>query len=80
VNYLTPRIKLWGEEEVRDLLNPGKMSLGSVADKKALHYFLAKSEKADFKYNEQWTRMLTLEYTLHALGKGTFSKQEIKSI
>ena len=73
-NHLPPRIRLWGEEEVRDLLDPGKMRLGCMADKKALEYFLSHSEKQDFKFNEQWTRMLTLEYTLRVLEKSTFNK------
>lgn len=66
-NHLPPRIKLWREEEVRDLLDPGKMKLGCLADRKALDNFLSHSEKQDFKFNEQWTRMLTLEYTLRVL-------------
>ncbi len=65
-NYLRD-LDLWKEEEVRDLLDPGKMRLGCLGDKKALDNFLSDSKKQDFKFNDQWTRMLTLEYTLHVL-------------
>ena len=71
---LPPRINLWREEEVRDLLNPGKMRLACVLDKKALDNFLSLSEKQDFKFNDQWARMLTLEYTLRVLEKSTFNR------
>ena len=73
-NHMPPRIKLWREEEVRDLLDCGKMRLSCLADKKALDNFLSHSENQYFKFNDQWTRMLTLEYTLHVLARGTFNK------
>jgi hypothetical protein len=66
-SHLPPRIKLWREEEVRDLLDPGAMKLGCLGDKKALDNFLLLSAMQDFKFSEQWARMLTLEYTLHIL-------------
>jgi hypothetical protein len=73
-NHLPPRIRLWKEGEVRDLLDPGKMRLSCVADKKALDNFLSRSEEQGFRFNEQWTRVLTLEYTLHVLEKSTLGK------
>ena len=66
-NQLPPRLKLWQEEEVRELLDSKKMRMGSLADKKALDNFLSHSKEQDFQFNEQWTRMLTLEYTLRVL-------------
>jgi hypothetical protein len=73
-NHVSPRIRLWREEEVRDLLDPGIMRLGCVGDKKALENFLSYSKRQDFKFNDQWTRMLTLEYTLRVLEKSTFNQ------
>ena len=66
-SQLPPRFNLWEEEEMRDLLDPEKMGLGRLGDRKALDNFLSLSDKQDFKFNDQWTRMLTLEYTLRVL-------------
>jgi len=64
---LPPRLKLWREEEVQKLLDPGEMKLGRVADRKALGSFLSNSKRQDFPFDGQWASMLSLECALDVL-------------
>ncbi len=62
------RLHLWKEEEVRTLLNPVTMRLASLLDPTALESFLTRSRTEHFIHDDQWTRLLTLEYTIRSLG------------
>jgi asparagine synthase (glutamine-hydrolysing) len=61
------RQQLWGEEEVRDLLHAPTMRLAAVADPAGLADFLRRSREPGFRYDGQWARALSLEYTLRVL-------------
>jgi hypothetical protein len=61
------RSLLWREEEVRDLLRPEKMQVCSLLDREALAHFLEASRQAQFPFDQQWSRLLTLEYALRVL-------------
>jgi hypothetical protein len=59
--------QLWQEEEVRDLLQPATMRAGQLLDPVALGDFLRRSQQPGFPFNDQWARLLSLEYTLRSL-------------
>lgn len=62
-----PRLRLWEEEEVKELLRPEKTRLGRFVDPLALADFLRRSQQEDFPYGGQWARLLTMEYALSVL-------------
>lgn len=64
---LPARLQLWREEEVRELLYPAAMRLGRLVDTAALGDFLRYSQRQNFPFSDQWTRVLSLEYTLSVL-------------
>ena len=51
-------------EQIREILNPANMKLGSWLDPVQLKSFLKRSEEAGFPFGDQWARLLTLEYAL----------------
>ena len=61
------RLQLWREKDVRDLLHAPAMGLRGLLDRAALEKFLLLSPKSAFPFDSQWTRLLSLEYTLRAL-------------
>jgi hypothetical protein len=61
------RLQLWREEEVRDLLRPQSMRVCSLLDATAVAPFLEASKQAQFPFNQQWSRLLSLEYALKVL-------------
>ena len=63
------RMRLWSEEEVRELLDPTKMQLSGLFNGSALVRYLAESQKENFLYEEQWQRLLSMETTLNALAQ-----------
>ena len=64
---LPVHLQLWGEEEVREMLHPSGMKLDNFLNHKALETFLERSRQRDFPFSTQWSRLLSLEYTLRAL-------------
>ncbi len=66
-SVIPARIRLWQEPGVRDLLDPGMMKTGGLFDKGKLHGFLERSRDLSFPYNDQWQRILSLEYGLRRL-------------
>jgi len=64
---LPVQLQLWHGEEVRALLQPATMKLAYLMDATALNDFLQHSQRPGFSYNDQWARLLSLEYTLHIL-------------
>jgi asparagine synthase (glutamine-hydrolysing) len=64
---LLVRLQLWREEEVEELLCPGEMRLGALLERSAVEAFLEFSKQESFPFHDQWTRLLTLEYTLRTL-------------
>ncbi len=63
------RLRLWEDEEVRELLDPARMLLGALADVDAVGAFLRRSREPAFAHDGQWARLLTLEYTLRVLAR-----------
>jgi hypothetical protein len=61
---LRPRLQLWRDEQVRELLRPANMKLSAWLDSVALEDFLKRSEKEDFSFGDQWGRLLSLECAL----------------
>jgi hypothetical protein len=58
------RMEMWQDEEVRQLLNPAAMKSASLFDDVGLANFLSQSRQETFSANKEWSRLLTLEYTL----------------
>jgi len=68
-DHFPERLQLWGEEEVRELLDPATMKLACLVDSNALSEFLKSSQQKGFPFNDQWARLLSIEYTLRVLEK-----------
>lgn len=64
---LPPRLQLWTSKEVQELLQPATMNLATLLDVAALRDFLAKSRERNFRFEGEWARLMSLEYTLQAL-------------
>lgn len=60
------RLLLWRDEQVREVLHPANMAVGTSLDQNALGNFLARSQQRDFAFGEQWARILSLECALQA--------------
>jgi hypothetical protein len=60
-------LQLWHDEEVCELLQPTTMKLGCLLHQTALVDFLKRGQREIFPFNDQWARMLSVEYTLHRL-------------
>ncbi len=67
LGLIPARLQLWREEPVRELMNPETMRVRTLLDPVALRHFLVLSQREDFAFNEQWNRLLSLEYTLQVL-------------
>ncbi len=63
------RVGLWGQEEVRGLLEPKSMRIAGVLDDVALGEFFARSRAAEFAFDEEWARILSLEILVRELEK-----------
>jgi hypothetical protein len=61
---LRPRLQLWRDEQLRELLRPANMKLSAWVDSVALENFLKRSEREDFSFGDQWGRLLSLEFAL----------------
>jgi hypothetical protein len=61
---LNPRLQLWRDERVRELLRPSNMKLSACVDSVALENFLKRSENQEFSFGDQWARLLSLECAL----------------
>jgi hypothetical protein len=66
---VSPRVQLWKEEEVQELLNARRMALCDSLDidREALEGFLSRSRQTVFPYSDQWARVLTVEHVLKTL-------------
>ena len=62
------RIRLWEEEEVREVFRPKSMYVSSFLEMIPLERFLEGSKRPSFKSGEVWARLLTLEWTFRTLG------------
>jgi hypothetical protein len=60
------RLQLWREEAVRELLRPERMLLSEWLDGERLRAFLRASQRPEFAYERQWSRVLSLECALRA--------------
>ena len=61
------RQHLWREEAVVSLLDARNMRSTELLDPDRLREFLARSRQVEFDTHDQWSRLLTLEYTLQRL-------------
>ncbi len=61
---LPVRLQLWKEEEVQDLFASSSLSGRELFEPRALSQFVERSRKADFPFDEQWSRLLSLECAL----------------
>lgn len=61
------RMRLWQDEQVRELLRPKKMLAGEWLERRRLETFLAASRQPQFSFDPQWRRLLGLEMALHFL-------------
>ncbi len=61
------RLQLWKEETIQDLLRPSQMQLSCFCDSKELSRFIQESRGESFRFEEQWTKVVTLELTLNIL-------------
>jgi hypothetical protein len=64
-----PRMQLWGEEQVKEVLRPENMELAASLDSIALAGFLTRSQRVEFAFGEQWARVLSLECALQAANR-----------
>jgi hypothetical protein len=67
---LTPRLQLWNDERVVEVLRPAHMKLNAWMDVNALEDFLGRSQGASFAFGDQWARLLSLECTLRSVERG----------
>jgi hypothetical protein len=74
-NFSSP-VQLWRDEQVRELLRPANMKLGSWLDSVALKDFLKRSEGVDFPFNDEWGRLLSLECALRVVMRTRRSSAE----
>ena len=61
------RMRMWEREEIRSLLEPNDMRVAGVLDAGGLDGFLRGAQMRDFKLDEEWGRILSLEITLRTL-------------
>ncbi len=61
------RRQLWQEESVAQLFDTNSLSSTEFLDPEALRSFLERSRTDAFQTHDQWSRVLTLEYTLQRL-------------
>ena len=58
------RLRLWGDEKVREMLDPANMRLNRLIDQSRLRNFLESSRQRQFAFDQQWRRVLAAEMTL----------------
>ena len=66
----SPRMMLWKEGEVRELLQPSSMKSAGLLDEHGLQNFLDASQHPGFSHDGEWQRLLSLEYALRMLARG----------
>jgi hypothetical protein len=62
-----PRLQLWEDPQLRERLDPARMTLTRLIDERSLANFLARSRELAFPYDDQWRRVLTLEWALQMI-------------
>jgi len=67
---LVPRLQLWSDERVVEILRPANMKLNAWMDVNALEDFLKRSQGTSFAFGDQWARFLSLECALRAVERG----------
>ena len=68
-----PRLQLWKEEEISELLSPSTMKVRELIDCSVLKDFLNRSKNQNFTFDQQWARLFSLEYSQQALAKVKFT-------
>lgn len=61
---LSVRLQMWKEEEVQDIFASSSLKGGELLEPRALSQFLERSHRTDFTFDEQWSRLLSLECAL----------------
>jgi hypothetical protein len=60
-------MRLWHDAELRELLDPATARIGCFIERTTLADYLARSRRAEFPFDGQWARLLTVELTLREL-------------
>ncbi len=58
---LPPRLHLWLDDAVLGTLEPRSMAMAPLLEGGALREFLASSRRRDFRWDAEWSRLLTIE-------------------
>ncbi len=66
---IDPRLQLWRDEQVKELLQPANMQLASYVDSAVLANFMTRSRQREFSFADQWARILSLECALQAAAR-----------
>jgi hypothetical protein len=64
--HIPPRLQLWQDERVKELLDASQMKLCKWMDFDPLQDFLRRSQRNSFSHGQQWARILSLECALQA--------------
>jgi hypothetical protein len=62
-----PRLQLWRQEEVREILDQRVMHTSALLETDALRLFLQRSQGEEFADDAQWNRLLTVECATRVL-------------
>lgn len=65
--HATPRMRLWRDPGVAELLDPARMVSLELLDRRGLEAFVSRSKMPDFDHAGQWSLVLSLEITLQRL-------------
>jgi hypothetical protein len=63
------RLQLWSEDEVHSILDSQTMKLNGLLEVAALRDFLKQSQERIFRFEPEWNRLLSLEYTQRILAR-----------
>lgn len=63
----SPRLRLWRDPAVQQVLDPKNLRSTAILDTKGLEQFLDRSKQQDFGFDGQWALILSLECALQRL-------------
>jgi len=63
----TPRVQLWEDKQIQELLRPSTMKSAQLLELQPLADFLASSRRPGFTADKEWCRLLSLEHTLRRI-------------
>jgi hypothetical protein len=68
------RLQLWSEDEVHSILDFRTMKLNGLLEAAALRNFLKQSQERSFRFEAEWNRLLSLEYTQRILARAQIKR------